>query len=164
MREQCSFCGQYMVMPYGRQDAEVLLVGEFPGEEEMKVGVPFVGEAGHILEYELMKAGLDINQCRLTNLWLHPKNKEALCFEQSIKSLTLEMAGRKCLLMGSELAKYFMNNGIMDWSGLEVHSPLFPRSMKFAMMSPNPAQALHQPLGELRLAINKFVRRGKDGG
>jgi hypothetical protein len=72
------------------------------------------------------------------------------------------MAGRKILFMGSELTRFFLDSTVMDWAGLEVKSPLFPRSVKFVMISPNPAFARHQPLGELRLSIEKFVAKLKE--
>src|SRR3990172_8218474 len=33
----------------GNQNAEVLIIGEAPGEEEEQTGVPFVGKSGHLL-------------------------------------------------------------------------------------------------------------------
>ena len=160
IRTTCPVCGSTLVEPYG--DSDILLVGEFPGDKEMQRGVAFVGEAGAILSYELNRVGIDLWACRVTNLWQHYQNKEIGCFEYGLKSLTMEMAGRKVLLMGSELANYFLGEKVSKLYGLEVQSPLFPRSIQFAMVAPNPAIALHQPVGELRLSLQKFARKAKE--
>jgi len=156
----CLICSQKIVPAYGEGD--MLLVGEYPGTDEMAQGRPFVGQAGRILEAELMRLGINMNrQCRLTNLWQHYKTKSPECFQHFVKDLTPEMAGRKVLLMGSDLSAYFLGEKISDWSGLEVKSSLFPRSTQFVMMSQNPASCLHSPVGEFRLALEKYVRRCK---
>ena len=156
MSDICLVCGQPLVLPYkGRNDW--LLVGEFPDEIDSDRGVPFSGEAGGILKYELSRLGVNLWDCSLTNLYLHTKNKDSQCFEEGVKSLTLEMAGRKCLLMGAEVANYF-GYAVNDVSGLVVTSPLFPKSVQWVMMANSPGIVLHRPLGEFRLAIEKYVR------
>ena len=162
MRNNCPMCNAMLVEPAGREDSGILLVGEYPGDIETKTGVPFSGDTGKLLEYELMRAGLDINTCRMTNLWQHYMNKNEGCLEYGVRSLTLEMAGRKCLLMGSELSMLFFNEKVTDLAGLEVKSPLFPKSVKFVMVMQNPAYALRSTIGEVRLNLTKFVRKCKE--
>ena len=161
MIETCPLCGDRMVFPCGDEKYDILLAGEYPGWEESQRGIPFVGETGKILDAEMMRVGINIWRTRLTNLWLHDKNKNPSCFEMGVKSLTREMEGRKVLLMGSELATYFLNDKVMDWAGMEVTSPLFPKSVQFVMIAPNPAVCLHQPLGEFRHAVELFAERSK---
>ncbi len=55
------------VGPSGPLDANILIVGEAPGEEEVKRGMPFVGASGKELTYILQDAGLDRDKCRLIN-------------------------------------------------------------------------------------------------
>lgn len=55
------------VGPYGPLDAKILIVGEAPGEEEVKKGSPFVGASGMELTYILQDAGIARDQCRLIN-------------------------------------------------------------------------------------------------
>jgi uracil-DNA glycosylase family 4 len=43
----------------GNPHAQLFIVGEAPGETEDRVGRPFVGMAGHILDAALVQAGLD---------------------------------------------------------------------------------------------------------
>jgi len=64
--ELCSLATQ-PVFGEGPPDARIVLVGEQPGEEEDYSGRPFVGPAGQILDLALQEAGLDREQCYLTN-------------------------------------------------------------------------------------------------
>ncbi len=57
----------------GPVDASVMLVGEQPGDEEDRSGLPFVGPAGRVLNQALMDAGLDRNRLYLTNAVKHFK-------------------------------------------------------------------------------------------
>jgi uracil-DNA glycosylase family 4 len=162
-RSNCPICGSVMVESYGNPDSTMLICGEYPDQHEARRGVPFVGEAGDILASELMRAGIDMfGTCRLTLLWKHFKNSNAECFEYMLKELLKEMAGRKVLLMGSEVCQYFTGSGVMDMAGLEVKSPLFPRSTQFVMIAPSPASVLHTSLGEFRLSVEKYVRKSKE--
>ena len=52
----------------GALDAEVMIVGEAPGAQEVKQGVPFVGNAGRRLDAFLERAGIDREDCYLTNV------------------------------------------------------------------------------------------------
>ena len=61
---QCTACGlaetrTHVVFGDGAQDAEILLVGEGPGQHEDEQGVPFVGRAGQLLDDMLEIIGLD---------------------------------------------------------------------------------------------------------
>lgn len=51
----------------GPGDAEVLFVGEAPGEQEDAKGEPFVGRSGSILDTVLAEYGLDRDAVRITN-------------------------------------------------------------------------------------------------
>ena len=147
-------------MPHtGKTD--MLFVSEYPDHDEIQRGVPFVSDGGEILRIELARLGVDMWSQNLTNLWMHAQNKNPDCFEQGVISLTREMAGRKVLLMGAELCRFFLGESVTDLSGLEVRSDLFPKSVQFVMVAPKPDSCLHQNAGELRLALTKFIRRCK---
>lgn len=53
---------QQVVVGRGNTQARVLIVGEAPGEQEDKQGLPFVGKAGQLLENMLAAAGIDSQQ------------------------------------------------------------------------------------------------------
>ena len=57
----------------GRRDARLMLVGEQPGNEEDRRGVPFVGPAGRILRQGLEAAGIDPEDTYTTNVVKHFK-------------------------------------------------------------------------------------------
>lgn len=50
---------QHPVLGSGSLDARCLLIGEAPGAEEDRQGVPFVGRAGALLDQMLLAVGLD---------------------------------------------------------------------------------------------------------
>ena len=54
--------------PTGPSNAKIVIVGEAPGAEEDRVGRPFVGGAGKILNTMLSEAGIDRNDCYITNV------------------------------------------------------------------------------------------------
>lgn len=155
-RERCPNCGKLLVDPFGNQSSAYLIAGEFPGYEELRMGTPFCGKAGEILQAELARAGLSVANFRITNLWLHAMNEKECDMAWHLDHLTKEMKGKKAvLLMGSELSKVFFHRGIMEMSGLEVKNEAFPKT-RF-MMSPNPALLFHGPVGEFRLAVSRFA-------
>jgi DNA polymerase len=57
----------------GPEDAEIVLVGEQPGDQEDLQGRPFVGPAGKLLDRALGDAGLDRREVYLTNAVKHFK-------------------------------------------------------------------------------------------
>jgi uracil-DNA glycosylase len=65
--------GTQTVFGEGPPDAEVVLVGEQPGNEEDLTGRPFVGPAGRLLDRALAEAGLDRRHVYVTNAVKHFK-------------------------------------------------------------------------------------------
>src|SRR3954463_1690279 len=59
----------------GSPHAQVMLIGEQPGDKEDLDGHPFVGPAGHLLDRALEEAGIDRAQVYLTNAVKHFKWK-----------------------------------------------------------------------------------------
>lgn len=59
----------------GPVPASMMLVGEQPGDQEDKLGRPFVGPAGRMLDQALVEAGLDREQVYLSNAVKHFKWK-----------------------------------------------------------------------------------------
>ncbi|MCL6251186.1 UdgX family uracil-DNA binding protein [Altererythrobacter sp. KTW20L] len=55
------------VMGEGPQDADLMIVGEQPGDQEDLAGRPFVGPAGHLLDEHLEQAGIDRAATYVTN-------------------------------------------------------------------------------------------------
>jgi DNA polymerase len=59
----------------GLLSAEVMLVGEQPGDQEDRAGAPFVGPAGKLLDRALDEAGIDRRKTYVTNAVKHFKWK-----------------------------------------------------------------------------------------
>ncbi len=61
----------------GTPGARVMLVGEAPGAEEDRIGRPFVGRAGQLLDRMLASIGLDRDQVYIANVvpWRPPGNR-----------------------------------------------------------------------------------------
>jgi uracil-DNA glycosylase len=57
----------------GSEDADVMLIGEQPGDREDIEGRPFVGPAGHLLDKALAEIGLDRSAFYVTNTVKHFK-------------------------------------------------------------------------------------------
>jgi uracil-DNA glycosylase len=74
----CRGCGLYRqatqtVFGEGTRTAEVMLVGEQPGDREDLQGKPFVGPAGRLLDRALEEAGIDRKRAYVTNAVKHFK-------------------------------------------------------------------------------------------
>jgi uracil-DNA glycosylase family protein len=59
----------------GRRAAEVMLIGEQPGDKEDLAGHPFVGPAGRVLDEALVEAGINRDSIYVTNAVKHFKWK-----------------------------------------------------------------------------------------
>jgi uracil-DNA glycosylase len=78
--QRCQGCGLYAhatqaVFGEGSVGAQVMLVGEQPGDREDVLGHPFVGPAGQLLDRALEAAGIDRSLAYVTNVVKHFKWK-----------------------------------------------------------------------------------------
>lgn len=66
-----------LVFGDGNPGSELMLVGEGPGAEEDRAGLPFVGPSGQFLDRMLASVGLDRTRYYITNLipWRPPGNR-----------------------------------------------------------------------------------------
>jgi uracil-DNA glycosylase len=65
--------GTQTVFGEGAASAEIVLVGEQPGDQEDLAGKPFVGPAGRLLDKALKEAGIDRKLAYVTNVVKHFK-------------------------------------------------------------------------------------------
>ena len=63
----------HVVFGEGAKRAEVMLLGEQPGDREDLEGLPFVGPAGRLLDDALGRAGIDRDRAYVTNAVKHFK-------------------------------------------------------------------------------------------
>jgi DNA polymerase len=73
--EGCPLCrvGTQTVFGEGPVSAQIVFVGEQPGDQEDKAGKPFVGPAGRIFDQALEEVGLDRTGVYVTNAVKHFK-------------------------------------------------------------------------------------------
>ena len=67
----------------GNPAAPVMIIGEAPGAEEDRIGRPFVGRAGQLLDRMLAAIGLDRTVVQITNViyWRPPGNRKPTAAE-----------------------------------------------------------------------------------
>ena len=92
LRTECLACTRcplhetrtHVVFGQGVADAEVLFVGEGPGEQEDLQGIPFVGPAGKLLDDMLSIIDLDREKCYIANIvkCRPPRNRDPQPQEQ----------------------------------------------------------------------------------
>ena len=68
----------------GNRNAELMFVGEAPGEQEDLTGIPFVGAAGKHLDRHLAAVGIDRDSVYIANILKcrPPKNRDPLPTEE----------------------------------------------------------------------------------
>jgi uracil-DNA glycosylase family protein len=74
--QQCRACplgdlGTQTVFGVGPLTARLMMIGEAPGEQEDRQGVPFVGAAGRLLDRGLAAMGLNRSEIYITNVVKH---------------------------------------------------------------------------------------------
>jgi len=91
---RCGLCEtrNHVVFGVGPEDAEVLFIGEGPGEQEDLQGEPFVGRAGKLLDDMLELIDLDRTKIYIANMvkCRPPQNRDPLNIEQEACSVWLQ--------------------------------------------------------------------------
>ena len=103
---QCTMCPlcqtrHNVVFGVGPTDAEILFVGEGPGEQEDLTGEPFVGPAGKLLDDMLRIIDLGRHNCYIANIvkCRPPHNRDPLGTEQDA---CIGYLRRQAKLLGAE--------------------------------------------------------------
>ena len=71
---ECTSCNlsetrKNVVVGKGNESAQVVIIGEGPGEQEDITGLPFVGRAGKMLDTALSSVDIDpLEDCYITNI------------------------------------------------------------------------------------------------
>jgi DNA polymerase len=84
--------GTQTVFGEGTPKAELMLVGEQPGNEEDLIGRPFVGPAGKLLDRALEEAGIERGRAYVTNVVKHfkwePRGKRRIHAKPDVVEIT----------------------------------------------------------------------------
>ena len=112
----CSSClTERKVFGHGNQHAKICVIGEGPGEEEVKQGIPFVGPAGQLLDKILAGVNIKREECYLTNTVVCRTNQRNRtpspletynCYPRLLEELSI-LKPRVCLLVGSPALQCF---------------------------------------------------------
>lgn len=118
--EGCSlkFSANSTVFGYGHEHAQLMIIGEAPGADEDRIGQPFVGRSGHLLDKMIEAIGLTREACYITNVlpWRPPGNRTPTDGEVSVCLPFLQrqidlIKPKIILLLGASAANAVLNNG-----------------------------------------------------
>jgi uracil-DNA glycosylase len=141
-----------LVFGDGYQSADIMFVGEAPGADEDREGVPFVGRAGQLLDKMLASIGLDRRKVYIANVvpWRPPGNRTptpaetAACLPFTRRQI--ELVDPKILVcLGAASAQTLLGGkeGIMRMRGRWFAFAGNTEIRAFAML--HPAYLLRQP-------------------
>lgn len=159
--QTCRGCDLYepatqAVFGQGRTSSRLMLVGEQPGDSEDRVGEPFVGPAGRLLDAALVEAGIDRTDVYVTNAVKHFRFRSevgnrrihqgpaqwhiAACQPWLLAELDLvQPAG--VVLLGSTAGKSFFGSSfrVGEQRGQRVTLPARPEIWSIATIHPSAA-------------------------
>jgi DNA polymerase len=138
----------------GVAEGRIMLIGEAPGRDEDRVGKPFVGRAGQLLDKMLASIGLDRKaNAYITNVinWRPPDNRDpspeeaAACLPFLRRHIELANPGL-IILLGAVAARHVVgiSDGIMKLRGRWLEYRVGDRMVPL-MPTLHPAYLLRQP-------------------
>ncbi|HXW20051.1 MAG TPA: uracil-DNA glycosylase [Roseiarcus sp.] len=142
-----------LVFSDGAPDAKLMLIGEAPGGEEDRIGRPFVGKAGQLLDRMLAAIDLDRSKVYIANVvpWRPPGNRTptlqetAICLpfiRRQIELVSPRIIG--CLGASSAQTLLGVKEGITRVRGKWFDYPLGEKAIP-ALAMLHPAFLLRQP-------------------
>ncbi|HEY8006994.1 MAG TPA: uracil-DNA glycosylase [Methylocella sp.] len=148
-----------LVFGDGNPDAEIMFVGEAPGADEDRQGVPFVGRAGQLLDKMLASIDLDRSKVYIANVvpWRPPGNRTPTPLETAaclpFTRRQIELVNPKILIcLGAAAAQTLLGTkeGIMRMRGRWLSYMVGGKDIRAAALL-HPAYLLRQP-AQKRLA------------
>jgi len=157
LKEQCMDCTKCrlcetrtnVVFGEGNPNAEIMFIGEGPGEREDATGRPFVGRAGQLLDDMLTMIGLDRTKVFIANIvkCRPPHNRDPLPDEQEacigwLRQQTALMKPKIIVCLGRISGKVIIKP---DLKITEEHGKWFVKSKIHMMATLHPAALLRDP-------------------
>ena len=143
-----------LVFADGTPQAQIMLIGEAPGQEEDRQGLPFVGRSGQLLDKMLAAIGLSrAENIYITNIlpWRPPGNRNPFDWERAVCRPFLDrhielIAPKILIFLGGVAAKELLNTtrGIMSLRGRWHKMKIKDREID-ALPTLHPAYLLRQP-------------------
>lgn len=158
----------------GNPASRIMFIGEAPGRDEDRMGLPFVGRAGKLLDKMMEAINLDRTSAYITNVinWRPPDNRApspeeaAMCLPFLRRHIELVNPGI-IILLGAVAARHVMgfSEGIMKLRGRWLEYRVGDRMVP-VMPTLHPAYLLRQPAHkklawrDLQAAEQKIIASG----
>ena len=163
--------GTQTVFGEGQPRAELLMVGEQPGDHEDQQGRPFVGPAGQLLDMALDAAGIDRSAVYLTNAVKHfkwiprgkrrihqkPNAREIAACKPWLEAEISTIKPRVILCLGATAAQALLGPTfkVTRQRGQDIASPLAPH----VLATIHPSAILRSPDERTReIETQEFIR------
>jgi uracil-DNA glycosylase len=181
----CKGCDLYMnanqtVFGAGAHNADMMLVGEQPGDQEDKAGAPFVGPAGKLLDKALAAAAVDRDRLYVTNAVKHfkftlpergkrrihktPSRTEVVACRPWLFAEMMSVQPDVVLLLGATAAKSLMGNDfrLTAHRGEALHLPESAETTNLdidpdVVVSAHPSSVLRGPPQDREKAFDALV-------
>ncbi len=142
----------------GPENARIMIVGEQPGDQEDLHGKPFVGPAGKVLRAALMRAGIEAEDCYLTNAVKHfgfvPRGKKRIHKrpEASVVSVCGQWLKQEMELVNPEVVIYLGTTAATTAFGSQVkiqrdRGRLIAKDGRQHLITIHPSSVLRIPRG-----------------
>ena len=125
----------FPVIGEGNHSAEIVFIGEAPGENEAKTGRPFCGRAGKVLDGLLVSVGIERKDVYVTNIVKDrpPANRDPFPDEIEMYAPFLDrqieiIKPKVVATLGRFSMQYVMNRYGLDWeldSISKIHGKVF---------------------------------------
>lgn len=159
----------HTVFADGNPASGLMLIGEAPGRDEDRIGLPFVGKAGKLLDKMLAAIGRDRSSAYITNVinWRPPENRDptpeeaAACLPFLRRHIEL-VNPAVIVLLGAVAARHVLGtqDGIMRLRGRWMEYRIADRTVP-TLPTLHPAYLLRQP-GHKKLAwIDMLALNGR---
>ena len=176
---KCRLCETrtHTVFGEGSPDAQIMFVGEGPGENEDLSGRPFVGKAGQLLEKMIGAMGLkredvyiaNIVKCRPPNNRQPAADETAACTPYLLEQINL-VRPRVIVTLGLPSSQYILRTKISmskmrgkwhDWRGLKV-LPTYHPAYVLRQYTVQTREAVWNDLKQVLIELNLPVPRRRD--
>jgi DNA polymerase len=128
--------GTQTVFGEGPATAELMFVGEQPGDVEDREGEPFVGPAGQLFRQALAEAGIDVSTVYLTNAVKHfkwkpkgkrrihekPNREEVLACRMWLDEEIEKVKPRAIVALGATAAGTLLGPAARSRQGVSIHA------------------------------------------
>lgn len=163
-----------VVISDGSVSADIMLIGEAPGADEDKTGIPFVGRAGKLLNEFLIKAGLD----RKKDLYIantvkcrppenrKPTKEEKIACEDNLKKQIDMVKPKVIILCGATAMESFIKDKkltiskargqVFDLNGIKLVAIFHPSYLlrQHSMQKGSPRDLMLEDLKMVKALVN----------